>query len=275
MSSIAPLFARNNSARFSLNSTHSSSFQQQPVELYEKGYYVPESSRRNPQFFDPGAAIPYDDSAMVPVDLSDAGAPWMTPQSSRRNPQLVSSQLGRNNSLQQVESEASGGTLVNDEQGEGGGFGHKAPVYHEACSSFSDARIEEGGGGIKERGIPQEEATATETTPADLNNTYHSPLQSAILPTSTLISSTLVASNSQTLDTNSTTYNYNNDGNYSMGNGGVKDEHLLQQEVAIINAQQAEYQQNLEWLRLESERLEQERLAYLDQLAQLQSRQNL
>ncbi|KAG9071515.1 hypothetical protein KI688_005727 [Linnemannia hyalina] len=186
--SIAPLFARDNSARYSFNSG-SSSMQQQPVELYEKGYYVPESTRRNPQFFD-AATIPYDDSVMVPVDVLSGEAPWMTPQSSRRNPQLVSEQLHDQEQLQDQEQQhhslqlsgsvASGGTLVGDDDDERKeNAGREAPVYHEARS---DARIGSEGGGI-----PQDEATSiTEgTISADINNTYHSPLQGAIYPIST------------------------------------------------------------------------------------------
>ncbi|KAF9152045.1 hypothetical protein BG015_005871 [Linnemannia schmuckeri] len=272
MTSITPLFARNNSAQFSLNSG-SSSIQQPPVELYEKGYYVPESSRRNPQYFGAAAAIPYDESGMVPVDLSSAESPWMTPQSSRRNPQLVSSQQ-HHHSPKRSRSVASNGTLVDDNERKGDAE-REAPVYHEACSSFSDART--GRGGNKEGGITQEEATTTSTAAilADLNNTYHSPLQSAIYPISTssnIMSDTLVASGSQILDMNRSNDNESTD--YINGED-IKDEQTLQQEMAMIHAQQAEYQQNLEWLRLESERLEQERLAYLERLARLQNQQSL
>ncbi|KAF9138722.1 hypothetical protein BGX30_008820 [Mortierella sp. GBA39] len=173
--SIAPLFARNNSAHYSFNSG-SSSIQQPPVELYEKGYYVPESSRRNPQFFD-AASIPYDDSRMVPVDVLSGEAPWMTPQSSRRNPQLVSEQLQdqeQQHHSQPSESVVSGGTLVgDDDDGRKEDAGREAPAYHEARS---DARIEGGSGG-EGRGIPQEEVTSisARTIPADIDNTYHSP----------------------------------------------------------------------------------------------------
>ncbi|KAF8933977.1 hypothetical protein BGZ47_010566 [Haplosporangium gracile] len=275
MTSITPLFARNNSARFSLNSG-SSSIQQPPVELYEKGYYVPESSRRNPQYFDAAAAtaaIPYDDSGMDPVDISSAESPWMTPQSSRRNPQLVSSQQ-HHHSPKRSECVATNGSLVDDNERKRDAE-QEAPVYHEACSSFSDARM--GGDGSNVGEIPQGEATTTSTAtiPVDLNNTYHSPLQSAIHPISTssnIMSSTLISSSSQILATNSN--NDNESMNYNNGED-IKDEQTLQQEMAMIHAQQAEYQQNLEWLRLENERLEQERLAYLERLARLQNHQNL
>lgn len=280
--SITPLFACHNSARYSFNSG-SSSFQQPPVELYEKGYYVPESSRRNPQFFD-AAAIPYDDSGMVPVDVLSGKAPWMTPQSSRRNPQLVSEQLQDQEqqyySLHRSESVASGGTLVVDEDdGREEDAGREAPVYHEACS---DARIERGSES-KGGAIPQEEAASITAAkmPADTNNTYHSPLQSAIHPPSTssnIVSATLAASSSQVLDTATIISNNANgttDNSNSNGRDSIKDEQALQQEMAMIHAQQAEYQQNLEWLRHESERLEKERLAYLDRLARLQNHQNI
>lgn len=279
--SITPLFARNSSARYSFNSG-SSYIQQPPIELYEKGYYVPESSRRNPQFYD-AAAIPHDNSGMVPVDVLPGEAPWMTPQSSRRNPQLVSEQLldptQKHHSLQRSESVASGGTLVvdDDDHGRRDDAGREAPVYHEACSN---ARLE-GVSGNKGEEMLQEEATSITAAkiPADTNNTYHSPLQSAMHPTFTpnnTISATLIASGSQILDTATIINNNANEttDNSSNGRDSIKDEHALQHEMAMIHAQQAEYQQNLEWLRLESERLETERLANLDRLARLQNRQN-
>ncbi|KAK5823557.1 hypothetical protein F5H01DRAFT_363222 [Linnemannia elongata] len=280
--SFTPLFARDNSARYSSNSG-SSSIQQPPIELYEKGYYVPESSRRNPQLFD-AAVIPYDDSGMVPVEVLSGEAPWMTPQSLRRNPQLVSEQLQvqeqQHHSLQRSGSVASGGTLVDDDDIEREvDAGREVPVYHEACS---DARIESGCGG-NGGGVSQAEATSITavTTPADIKNTYHSPLQSAIHPTSTssnIISATLVASSSQILDTAtlmSTNANESTDNTDSNSSDITKDEQALQQEMAMIEAKEAEYQQNLERLRLESERLELERLAYLDRLARLQNHQNI
>ncbi|KAF9330764.1 hypothetical protein BGZ91_012388 [Linnemannia elongata] len=280
--SFTPLFARDNSARYSSNS-ESSSIQQPPIELYEKGYYVPESSRRNPQLFD-AAVIPYNDSGMVPVEVLSGEAPWMTPQSLRRNPQLVSEQLQvqeqQHHSLQRSGSVASGGTLVDDDDIEREvDAGREVPVYHEACS---DARIESGCGS-NGGGVSQAEATSITavTTPADIKNTYHSPLQSAIHPTSTssnIISATLVASSSQILDTAtlmSANANESTDSTDRNSSDITKDEQALQQEMAMIEAKEAEYQQNLERLRLESERLELERLAYLDRLARIQNHQNI
>ncbi|KAF9541119.1 hypothetical protein EC957_003400 [Mortierella hygrophila] len=232
--SIAPLFARNNSARYSFNSG-SSSIQQPPVELYEKGYYVPESTRRNPQFLD-AATIPYDDSVMVPVDVLSGEAPWMTPQSSRRNPQLVSEQLQdqeqQHHSLQSSGSVASGGTLVGDDDGERkGDAGRESPPERH----LSD------------------------------------------LHSCNIVSATLVASSSQILDTTtiiSNNVNETTDNTNSNSKDSIIYEQALQQEVAMIHAQQAEYQQNLEMPRLENDRLEQERFAYLDRLAQLQNHKN-
>ncbi|KAG0279071.1 hypothetical protein BGZ95_002377 [Linnemannia exigua] len=85
MTTITPLFARDNSAQFSLNSDSSTVQQQPPVELYEKGYYVPESSLRNPQFFDASAVD--SQSPFADEDTSFVESPWMTPQSGRRAPQ--------------------------------------------------------------------------------------------------------------------------------------------------------------------------------------------
>ncbi|KAG0199309.1 hypothetical protein BGX33_011734 [Mortierella sp. NVP41] len=245
MSSITPLFARNNSARFSVNSQTSTS--QPPValqELYEKGYYVPESDLRNPQCLE-AAEIPYAEMGKIPLGGSElprapstAYSPWMTPNSGRRNPQDYS----QHHLLARSASGVSGvtGTTIQETT---------TPDYHEARSNYSDAQMANPPVRIRDDdGIPHNEA-------AD-QNIYHSPLQSAI-PLAPSIVSAVTA-----VELTSGESDQSRD----------KDEDTLKQEMAMIHAQQAQYEQNVEWFRQESERLEQERLAYLDRLAQLQRR---
>ncbi|KAF9122804.1 hypothetical protein BGW39_009485 [Mortierella sp. 14UC] len=308
MTTITPLFARNNSAQFSFNSESSSVQQQPPVELYEKGYYVPESSLRNPQFLGASEAASVTAGTIRSPQLFDASvrarnpfedtdlclSEWMSPpQPGARGPQDYSSP----HLLTRAGSVATMSGAAVSEAGEGGGRSadgtiYEPPVYHEARSNFSDARI--GCGGVpgsndnkndgdeadpEPRSTTQdytasstitESTTTTTIAAADQNNAYHSPLPTAIHPTSTsvlspsLTTTTLVTSSLGTLT---------QDGKEDQGKD--QEQTLLQQEMAMIHAQQAEYQQNLEWLRIESERLEQERLAYLDRLAQLQSQNNL
>ncbi|KAG0379263.1 hypothetical protein BGX24_001086 [Mortierella sp. AD032] len=203
MTTFTPLFARDNSARFSLNSDSLTVQQQPPVELYEKGYYVPESSLRNPQFFDASALAARDPFA--DEDTSFVGSPRGTPQSCRRAPQDYSQQHLLTRS----------GTVVTTSGGEGGSSTvgtddtlYEPPAYHEARSNFVDAHIGSGGRGaevnkeidsgtesdvdVNGRGGSQDEpaisiAAATPTvsaiaTTVDSKLTYQSPLPTAIHP---------------------------------------------------------------------------------------------
>ncbi|KAF9905586.1 Host cell factor 1 [Linnemannia zychae] len=310
MTTITPLFARNNSAHFSLNSDSSSVQQQPPVELYEKGYYVPESSLRNPQFYDGSVSTSAAAGTIRSPQLFDASlgtrnpfedtdlcsSEWMAPlQSGARGPQDYSSPhlLSRTISVATT-SEAV--VAKTGEEESANAVIYEPPVYHDAQSNFSDARIggvgvprsntdADNAGGADEGNVdsgvtPQDNivviATTSESTPistakaADQNNTYHSPCPTALHPTSTSILSPSLTTS--TLATSSLGTMVQGDIDYQ---GKDQEQTLLQQEMAMIHAQQIEYQQNLEWLRLESERLEQERLAYLDRLAQLQSQNTL
>ncbi|KAF9931282.1 hypothetical protein FBU30_010511 [Linnemannia zychae] len=139
MAYVTPHIRNNNSIRLSLNST--TSFNQPPqqdqVELYEKGYYVPESTLRNPQYC-------IDDVGNLAGDTVEplSGSIWMTP---RRNPQDLSQHhlLVRSGSNMEI-------TTKPGEESESGnrfdptlckGSTYDQPMYHEAQSEYSNVRV--------------------------------------------------------------------------------------------------------------------------------------